>query len=42
MLTPSQTSQEEFLIQRRVADLERRLGDPGDADNPLDLVRHTT
>jgi alkylation response protein AidB-like acyl-CoA dehydrogenase len=34
MLTPSP---EEVLIQQRVADLERRLGDPGDADNPLGL-----
>ncbi|MCX4820510.1 acyl-CoA dehydrogenase [Streptomyces sp. NBC_01142] len=32
MLTPSQ---EEVLVQRRVADLERRFGDPGDPGNPL-------
>lgn len=34
---PSRTSQEEVLIQRRVAELERRLGDPGDPGNPLRL-----
>ncbi|MDH2390772.1 acyl-CoA/acyl-ACP dehydrogenase [Streptomyces sp. HNM0663] len=34
MLTPSQ---EEVLIQQRVAELERRFGDPADPDNPLGL-----
>ncbi|MEU9008793.1 acyl-CoA dehydrogenase [Streptomyces sp. NPDC048479] len=35
MLTPNA---EEVLIQQRVADLERRLGDPGDPGNPLGLA----
>ncbi|NUK52894.1 acyl-CoA dehydrogenase [Streptomyces lunaelactis] len=34
MLTPNQ---EEVRIQQRVAELERRFGDPGDPDNPLGL-----
>ncbi|MFI1395434.1 acyl-CoA dehydrogenase [Streptomyces sp. NPDC020681] len=34
MLSPSQ---EEIIVQQRVADLERRLGDPGDPGNPLGL-----
>ncbi|MFF3323705.1 acyl-CoA dehydrogenase [Streptomyces sp. NPDC002889] len=34
MLTPSQ---EEVTVQQRVAELERRFGDPADPDNPLGL-----
>lgn len=35
MLTPTE---EEIRIQHRVADLERRFGDPSDPDNPLGLA----
>ncbi|MEU0395844.1 acyl-CoA dehydrogenase [Streptomyces sp. NPDC006208] len=31
------TSQEEVTVQQRVAELERRFGDPADPDNPLGL-----